>query len=346
MTVSTIPGQRPEQAPGQSLFLATGADRSPVTLPVRKVSIVGCGAVGMACALSILHRGCMEELVLVDIAAERLEGEAMDLCHGLPFLPRTDLRAGTIEEAGRGSDVVVISAGIPQKPGESRLDLIGKNADLFRRLIPPIAEHCPDAVLLVVSNPVDVLTHIAGALSGFPPHRVIGSGTVLDSARFRMAISRRLGLDPHNVQALVLGEHGDSEVPIWSQLTVAGLPLHDAAWGDLAGPGGLTLEAVFDQEVRQAAQEIIRRKGSTSWAIGLATAEIVEAVLRSKERLLSVSTRSLGLYGLADVCLSLPTLVNDRGATSLVRLPLSELELERLHGSARLLEESLRAVGF
>jgi len=153
MAVSTVPGQRPEQSSHQNLFLATGADRSPVTLPVRKVSIVGCGSVGMAWAAFTLHRGCMEELVLVDIATERLEGEAMDLCHGLPFLPRTDLRAGTIEEAGQGSDVVVISAGIPQKPGESRLDLIEKDTALFRRIVPPIARHCPKAVLLVVSNP-------------------------------------------------------------------------------------------------------------------------------------------------------------------------------------------------
>jgi L-lactate dehydrogenase len=333
-------------APFCNLLLPTGAHTRVRTLPGRKVVIVGCGAVGMACAVAILHRGCQEELVLVDVAHDRLEGEVMDLCHGLPFLPRTDLRAGTVEEEGRDADLVVITAGVAQQPGQSRRELIERNAALFRRLVPPIALHCPRAVLLVVSNPVDVLTHIAGQLSGFPAHRVIGSGTVLDSARFRMAISRRLGIDPHDVQACVIGEHGDSELPLWSRVTVAGSGLVDGGWDGSRTLADPELQELFHGEVRQAAYEIIRLKGSTSWAIGLATAEIVEAVLRSKDQMLTVSSRSHGHYGLPDVCLSLPTIVNDIGAAALVQMALTEQEMGQLRSSAEVLRGMLDEAGF
>ena len=324
-------------------FLSTGADRRARTLPSRKAVIVGCGAVGMASAVAILHRGCLEELVLVDVATERLEGEVMDLCHGLPFLPRTDLRAGVIGEEGADADLVVVTAGLAQKPGQSRLELIAANADLFRRIIPEVARHCPRAVLLILSNPVDVLTHIAAELSGFPHHRVIGSGTVLDSARFRMAISRRLGIDPLNVHAYVIGEHGDTEVPVWSRVEVGGLAMGATATAPLQHE---ELQAIFHAEVRQAAYEIIRRKGSTSWAIGMATAEIVEAVLRSREQILTVSGRTYGAYGLPDVTLSLPTVVNDTGAVALLDLPLSAEEHSQLHHSANVLRSTLQSVGF
>jgi L-lactate dehydrogenase len=333
-------------APFFNLLLPTGAQARPRTLPGRKVVIVGCGAVGMACAVAILHRGCQEELVLVDVASDRLEGEVMDLCHGLPFLPRTDLRAGTVEEEGRDADLVVITAGVAQQPGQSRRELIDRNAALFRKLVPPIAVHCPRAVLLVVSNPVDVLTHIAGQLSGFPAHRVIGSGTVLDSARFRMAISHRLGIDPHDVHACVIGEHGDSEVPVWSRVVVAGTGLIDGGWEGSRTLADPELHALFHSEVRQAAYEIIQRKGSTSWAIGLATAEIVEAVLRSKEQMLTVSSRTHGHYGLPDVCLSLPTIVSDSGAAALVQMALTEREMGQLCISAEVLRGMLDAAGF
>lgn len=347
--IASFPG--PHDPVGQGLgslrqrFVAVGpAARGPAPSH-RKVAIVGCGAVGMACAVSILHRGCLEELVLVDVATERLEGEVMDLCHGMPFLPRTDVRAGSLEQEGRDADLVVVTAGIGQTKGQSRLDLIEANAGLFRRLIPAIAEHCPRTVLLVLSNPVDPLTLIAGELSGFPHHRVLGSGTVLDSARFRMAISRRLGLDPHDVQAWVIGEHGDSEVPVWSRVAVGGLGLFD----DGSHPQVVEdpeLWELFDREVRRAAGEIIRRKGSTSWAIGLATAEIVEAVLRSKEQVLTVSTRVGADEDLPPVCLSLPTVVNHSGAVARLRLALSPHERRDLERSALVLRQTLDAVGF
>lgn len=347
--IASFPGPHDPVGEGLGLlrqrFTAVGPAQWRPTLSHRKVAIVGCGAVGMASALSMLHRGCLEELVLVDVATERLEGEVMDLCHGMPFLPRADVRAGRIEREGQGADLVVITAGVAQKPGQSRLELIEANAELFRHIIPAIAEHCPRAVLLVVSNPVDPLTHIAGELSGFPPHRILGSGTVLDSARFRMAISRRLGLDPHDVQAWVIGEHGDSEVPVWSRVAVGGLGLFDDS-GHPPVVEDPELWELFNREVRQAAGEIIRRKGSTSWAIGLATAEIVEAVLRSREQVLTVSTRVGADDGLPDVCLSLPTVVNHTGAVARLRLALSAHERRDLERSAGLLRQTLDAVGF
>lgn len=342
----TAPGPGTAAAPFCNLLLPTGAQLRARTLPGRKVVIVGCGAVGMACAIAILHRGCQEDLVLVDVATDRLEGEVMDLCHGLPFLPRTDLRAGTVEEEGRDADLVVITAGVAQQPGQSRRELVDRNVALYRRLVPPIAAHCPRAVLLVVSNPVDVLTHIAGQLSGFPPHRVIGSGTVLDSARFRMAISRRLGIDPHDIHAYVIGEHGDSEVPLWSQVVVAGSGLIDGGWQGSRTLDDPELHGLFDTEVRQATDAIIQRKGSTSWAIGLATAEIAAAVLRSKEQVLTVSSRTHGHYGLPDVCLSLPTIVSDCGAAALVRMALAEREMGQLRSSADVLRGMLDEAGF
>ncbi|MGL6134267.1 MAG: L-lactate dehydrogenase [Prochlorococcaceae cyanobacterium] len=346
--IASFPG--PEDPVGEGLgplrrrFTAVGPPSGGPAPTHRKVAIVGCGAVGMACAMAILHRGCLEELVLVDVATERLEGEVMDLCHGMPFLPRADVRAGRLEQEGRDADLVVVTAGVAQQPGQSRLELIEANAGLFRQLVPAIAEHCPRAVLLVLSNPVDPLTYIAGELSGFPHHRVLGSGTVLDSARFRMAISRRLGLDPHDVQAWVIGEHGDSEVPVWSRVAVGGLGLFD----DGSHPQAMNdpeLWELFDREVRQAAAEIIRRKGSTSWAIGLATAEIVEAVLRSKEQVLTVSTRVGPESDLPDVSLSLPTVVNHSGAVARLRLALSTQERLNLERSALLLRQTLDAVG-
>lgn len=283
--IASYPGPHDPVGEGLGLlrrrFTSLGPPQRGPTFSHRKAVIVGCGAVGMACAVSMLHRGCLEELVLVDVATERLEGEVMDLCHGMPFLPRADVRAGSIAHEGRDADLVVVTAGIAQKPGQSRLELIEANADLFRRLIPDIAEHSPRAVLLVVSNPVDLLTHIAAELSGFPHHRVIGSGTVLDSARFRMAISRRLGLDPHDVQAWVIGEHGDSEVPVWSRVQV-----------------------------------------------------------------LTVSTRVGAAEQLPEVTLSLPTVVNHTGALARLHLALSAQERRDLEGSARVLRQTLDAVGF
>ncbi|TVR12900.1 MAG: L-lactate dehydrogenase, partial [Phormidium sp. GEM2.Bin31] len=199
-------------------------------LQPRKAVIIGAGQVGMACAYSLLIQNCFDELVLQDLATDKVEGEVMDLAHGLPFLAPTAIAAGTVADAGRNADIVIITAGAAQKPGETRLDLVQKNVAIFRRLIPEIAEFCPEAILLIVTNPVDIMTYVSLKLSGFSSSRVLGTGTVLDTARFRSLLGRELRLDARSLHAYIIGEHGDSEVPVWSKVNIAGMPLCDGGW--------------------------------------------------------------------------------------------------------------------
>jgi L-lactate dehydrogenase len=312
--------------------------RGPTTsLRPRKGVIIGAGSVGMACAYAMLIRDTFDVLVLQDVNREKAEGEVMDLAHGVPFVAPVQIRTGTLSQEGRDADIVVITAGAKQKPGETRLDLVQRNVGIFRELMADIAQHCRNAVVLVVSNPVDVMTYVAWKLSGFPSSRVLGSGTVLDTARFRTLLAAELGIDPRNVHAYVIGEHGDSEVAAWSKVNVAGVRLNDLGWnGD---PQTLTpsLKRAFEN-VRSAAYEIIRRKGYTSYAIGLATTEIAEAILRDREQVLTVSTLLDDVYGIKDVFLGYPTVVNRHGATRLINLALSPTEQTQLQHSARTLQ--------
>lgn len=304
----------------------------------RKGVIIGVGQVGMACAYSLLIQNCFDELVLQDIATDRVEGEVMDLLHGMPFLPPTTIKAGTVADAGRDADLIIITAGASQKPGETRLDLVGRNVAIFKHLVADIVQHCPNAVLLIVSNPVDIMTYVTLKLSGFPSSRVIGSGTVLDSARFRALLAEKMGIDSRSVHAYIIGEHGDSEVPVWSKVNVAGMPLYDGSKPDFLPTDDQELNAIFER-VRNAAYEIIKRKGNTSYAIGLAVTEIVKAILRSQERIFTVSTLVDGLYGIKDVCLSLPSVVTEKGVTKTVNLALSPTEEKQLQHSAQVLRE-------
>ncbi|MGF1478569.1 MAG: L-lactate dehydrogenase [Cyanophyceae cyanobacterium] len=285
----------------------------------------------MACAYSLLIQNILDEMVLVDVNRAKLEGEVMDLVHGLSFVEPTIVRAGTVAD-GQGADLVMITAGAKQRPGESRLDLVQRNTELFKELIPEVVRYCPDAILLVVSNPVDVLTYVSLHLSGLPPARVIGSGTVLDTGRFRYLLADKLQLDPRSLHAYIIGEHGDSEVTVWSKVNVAGTYLCDGGWSDSPTANNEQLTAISAQ-VKNAAYEIIQRKGATSYAIGLAIAQIARAILRDQNRVLTVSTLINGAYGLHDVCLSLPAVVNRQGVTRVLNLSLSELEKEQLRQS-------------
>jgi len=300
-----------------------------------KVVVVGAGQVGVACAYAMLIQNTADELVLLDLNHEKLVGEAMDLEHGIPFVEPTVVRAGTLADCA-GADVVVLTAGAKQRPGESRLDLVRRNAELFRTMIPPLVAVAPEAIFLVVSNPVDVLTHLTLKLTGFPPARVLGSGTVLDTARFRYLLARRLGVDPRSLHAYVLGEHGDSEVPAWSAVQVGGTRLGalNPRCGAPDDPDGFG--ELFEQ-VRNAASEIIRRKGATCHAIGLGVSQIVQAIVRNQNRVLTVSTLVDPSYGLGDVCLSLPTVVGRGGAIGTVRLDLDPAEARLLARSAAVL---------
>ena len=305
----------------------------------RKGAIIGAGQVGMACAYSMLIQSTFDEMVLVDIDRPKLEGEVMDLVHGLSFVAPAIVRAGTIADC-QGADVVIITAGAKQRTGESRLDLLGRNVALFKGLVSELVQSCPDAIYLVVSNPVDVMTYVTWKLSGLPCNVVIGSGTVLDTARFRYLLAQDLQLDPRSIHAYIIGEHGDSEVPVWSRLNVAGTPLQTLhpQLGTAHDPGNWS--GIFEQ-VKNAAYEIIQRKGATSYAIGLAVTQIVQAILRDQNRVLTLSCLTNGLYGIEDVYLSLPAVVNRHGVNRIVRLSLNSEEEQQLKHSAQLLRQAI-----
>ncbi|NJK40041.1 MAG: L-lactate dehydrogenase [Oscillatoriales cyanobacterium RM2_1_1] len=308
------------------------------TMDLRKGVIIGAGQVGMACAYSMLIQDCFDELILQDIALEKVEGEVMDLMHGIPFISPTKIAAGTVADAGEDTDIVIITAGANQKDGETRLDLVQRNVKIFRGLVEEIAKHCPNAILLIVSNPVDIMTYVSLKISGFPSSRVLGSGTVLDTARFRSLLSAKLNIDSRSVHANIIGEHGDSEVPVWSKVNVAGMRICDGDWPGSPSCDSSELSEIF-AGVKNAAYEIIKRKGYTSYAVGLAVTDIVKAILNNQNRVLTVSSLVKDLYDLPEVCLSFPTIVNRQGISKQINLSLNETEKNLFQKSAQTLHE-------
>ncbi len=322
----------------QKLFISNPEAEKPAPLSPRKGVIIGAGQVGLACAYSLLIQDCFDELILQDLAQDKVEGEVMDLLHGMPFLSPTDLKAGTVADVGQNADLVIITAGTAQKPGESRLNLLERNVAIFHSILDDVVKYCPDALLLIVTNPVDIMTYASLKISGLPSSRVIGSGTVLDTARFRSLLAKKLDIDARSVHAYIIGEHGDSEVPVWSTANVAGVKLVANGWENLGAAEQKELTTIFDQ-VKNAAYEIIKRKGYTSYAIGLAVTDIVKAILRSQERVLTVSSLVDGFYDIHDVCLGLPTVVNEKGIVKTVNLALNQAEEQQLRHSAQVLRE-------
>lgn len=316
------------------LFISYPDTTPSTTRRPRKGAIIGAGQVGVACAYSMLIQNTFDEMVLVDINRRKLEGEVMDLVHGLPFVDPAIVRAGNVEDCA-GADIVIITAGANQNPGETRLQLVGRNVKIFKNLIPDLARHCPEAIFLVVSNPVDIMTYITWKLSGLPATSVLGSGTVLDTARFRYLLGQKLHLDPRSIHAYIIGEHGDSEVPVWSRVNVAGMPLQVVNTD--AGTVSEEWQQIFEQ-VRNAAYEIIQRKGSTSYAIGLGVTQITHSILRNQNRVLTVSSLMNGPYGLNDVCLSLPSVVNRHGVSRIVQMELNAEEERLFKHSAHVLQ--------
>jgi len=309
----------------------------------RKGVIIGAGQVGMACAYSLLIQHTLDEMVIVDINQHKLEGEVMDLVHGLPFVEPSVVRAGTLE-VGKDADIVIITAGAKQKPGERRLDLVQRNVELFKGLIPEIVQFCPKAILLVVTNPVDIMTYVSLKLSGLPSASVIGSGTLLDTARFRYLLAEKLQIDPRSLHAYIIGEHGDSEVPVWSKVNVSGMSLYPDGWPDSELKEIELPQQIFDQ-VKNAAYEIIQRKGATCYAIGLGVTQIVQAILHNQNRVLTVSSLINEVYGIKDVCLSLPAVVNHQGVTRILNLSLTASEEQQLKNSSRILRQTLEKLG-
>ena len=300
-----------------------------------KIGIIGLGWVGTSVAMSTLHSGLVTELLLHDIHGELAEGEAMDFSHGAPFYPSAQVRAVELE-AMKSADAVVIAAGRGGRPEESRLDLVRDNA----RIVRGIAENFRGfrGILVVVTNPVDVLTLTALEASGLSPARVIGTGTMLDTARLRHAIGNRLNLDPRAIHAQVVGEHGDSEVVLWTGARIGGVTLQGWPGWDRAG------EATLAESVRKSAYEVIRRKGATNHAIGLVTAHLLKWMLRGEHRVLTVTRLQEGACGLRDVGLSLPTVVGREGAGLVVEPEMSPEERERLHRSAEILRGVLASL--
>ncbi len=304
-----------------------------------RVAIVGVGNVGATCAYTLMMSGRASEIVLIDANKARAEGEAMDLNHAVPFTSPVRIWAGDYADCA-GAAVTVITAGAAQKPGETRLDLVKKNTGIFRSIVPQIAQHNPNGIILVAANPVDVLSYVAWKLSGLPAARVIGSGTILDTARFRYLLSQYFGVDPRSVHATIIGEHGDSEVPVWSLANIAGMRLIDFCCIQDVKYDQARMDELFVQ-TRDAAYEIIKRKGATFYAIGAGLTRIVEAILRDESTVLTVSSLIDRYYGIDDVYLSLPTVVDRGGVEALLRLQLDEMEIVGLRRSADVLKSTL-----
>ncbi|MGO8873833.1 MAG: L-lactate dehydrogenase [Acidimicrobiales bacterium] len=310
--------------------------------PRDRVGLVGTGMVGASFAYSLMQSGLANELILIDADTARAEGEAMDLNHGLPFVGPMRIRAGGYELLA-GCDLVVITAGANQRPGQTRLELLQTNAGVIRDIVPRVVAANPSGVILVATNPVDILTQIAAELAGLPPGQVFGSGTILDTARFRFLLGEYFAVNPQSVHAHIVGEHGDSELPVWSLANIAGVRLADVSGPDGNGVDRDALDQIFER-TRNAAYEIIERKRSTYYAIGLGLRTIVEAVLRDQRTVLTVCTPMRGTFGVDGIALSLPTLVGHGGAENVLEIPMSTDEIAAFRQSGEILKAQLESV--
>nr|O93538.3 RecName: Full=L-lactate dehydrogenase A chain; Short=LDH-A [Parachaenichthys charcoti]AAC63279.1 lactate dehydrogenase-A [Parachaenichthys charcoti] len=301
-----------------------------------KVTVVGVGMVGMASAISILLKDLCDELAMVDVMEDKLKGEVMDLQHGSLFL-KTKIVGDKDYSVTANSKVVVVTAGARQQEGESRLNLVQRNVNIFKFIIPNIVKYSPNCILMVVSNPVDILTYVAWKLSGFPRHRVIGSGTNLDSARFRHLIGEKLHLHPSSCHAWIVGEHGDSSVPVWSGVNVAGVSLQDLNPQMGTEGDGENWKAIH-KEVVDGAYEVIKLKGYTSWAIGMSVADLVESIIKNMHKVHPVSTLVQGMHGVKDeVFLSVPCVLGNSGLTDVIHMTLKADEEKQVQKSAETL---------
>jgi L-lactate dehydrogenase len=314
-----------------------------IQIPGRKVVVVGAGLVGATYCYALALSGLAEEIILIDRNEDLVKGQVLDLIHGQPYFPPVVIRAG-VKEDYADARLVVITAGSAMKPGETRLQLLRKNADIVGGIAEEIAaQGCP-GIMLIVSNPVDVLTYVALKHSGWERNRVIGSGTVLDSARFRYLIGSHCGIDVHNVHGYFLGEHGDSEFAAWSMTHVAGIAMDE--YCPICGKCAdwKSKQKMIEKQVRESAYHIINAKGSTYFAVGLAMVRITASFLRNQNSVLTVSTMTIGEYGINDVCLSLPCIVSDQGIAKIIDSPLSPGEMELLRKSASVLKTAIESM--
>ncbi len=312
-----------------------------MALNQRKAAVVGCGFVGSASAFALMESGLFSEMVLIDVNREKAEGETLDISHGLPFAKPMQIYAGDYRDA-EDAAVVVVTAGAGQKPGETRLDLVNKNISIFKSIIPEIVKYNREGILLVVANPVDILTYAAAKLSGFPENRVFGSGTVLDTARLKYLLGEHLGIDSRSVHAFIIGEHGDSEIAAWSSANISGIPLnafcemrghfnHDKAMKEIA------------EGVKNSAYEIIEKKGATYYGIAMSVRRICEAIIRDEKSILPISSIQHGDFGIDGIALSMPAIVGRDGVEGAVPIRLSEDEKTALQASAKTLKKVLES---
>lgn len=308
----------------------------------RKVAIIGCGSVGASIAFSLMQRGLFTEMVLIDVDTAKAEGEAMDLSHGLPYIASMEIRAGDYDDVADCA-LVIITAGVNQKQGETRLDLIGKNVAILKNIIPKITSRSFEGILLIVSNPVDVLTYAAYRISGYPKRRVIGSGTVLDTARLKYLLGEKLQVDSRSIHAFIIGEHGDSELAVWSGANVSGVDL--PSFFRLQGQAEYqqTMQEIYEG-VRDSAYAIISRKGATYYGIAMAVARIADSIVKDERAVLPVSVLLEGQYGLQGLCLSIPSIVGRNGLEQVLEIPLDEGERRALEFSAQQLRQVIREI--
>lgn len=309
----------------------------------RRVVIVGAGAVGSTYAYALAQAGLADEIVILDHNEDLARGQVLDLRQGQPFFPGGIIRTGTPNDY-TDAKLIVITAGIAQKPNETRLQLLQKNALVIEGIARDVADHGSKGIMLIVTNPVDVLTYVALKSSGWERGRVIGSGTVLDSARFRYLLSRHCRVDVHNVHAYILGEHGDSEFAAWSMTNIAGISMEKYCQVCEDCQDWENQKKMIVQEVRESAYHIINYKGSTHYAIGMALLRITETILRNQQSILSISTLLDGEFGLTDVCLSVPCILSGKGVKRIVQSPLSVLEMDALRRSASILADSISQI--
>ncbi len=310
-----------------------------------KVSVIGAGAVGTATAYALLIKEVARDVVLYDIATEKVEAEVLDLAHGTLFTGSSRISGGSDIKVTANSDLIIVTAGAKQKPGQTRLDLAGTNVSILKDMLPRLMEHSPNAILMLVTNPCDVLAVVAQQITGLPSNRVFASGTVLDSARLRWVLAERLKVASNSVHAYIVGEHGDSEFALWSQTRIGPVPITEWDLGD-----GKTIEqSELDQmalDVKNAAYKVIAGKGATNYAIGLSASRIAQAILSDSNEVLSVSTVLDNYQGVSGVALSVPTVVNRRGAVQVVDVPMTKAEKTKFLASADAIKSSLSALGY
>ena len=305
---------------------------------INRVVLIGTGAVGCSYAYSMINQGVAEELVLIDVNEAKSEGEAMDLNHGMPFAPSPiKVWSGSYQDC-ESADLVVITAGLAQKPGETRLELVEKNTKIFKQIVKNIMESGFDGIFLVATNPVDILTHVTWKESGLPKERVIGSGTVLDSARLRFALGQYFNVDTRNVHAYIIGEHGDTELPVWSHTSI-GVEKLETVLAEKNDLKKECLENIF-VNVRDAAYHIIERKGATYYGIGMSLVRITKAILNNENSILTVSSYLTGEYGHHDVYIGVPAIINRAGVREIIEIKLNEKEKEQFNHSVSVLKEA------